>query len=90
VNVAVFLYGCNLDCLFCQNEAHRHLQLPPLVNLNAFVSRIRANPKAECVCYFGGSPEPQLPFALRASKRILELEKEDNGKVGKKVTAVKT
>ncbi|MCP1392791.1 MAG: radical SAM protein [Methanothrix harundinacea] len=74
VNVAVFLYGCNFDCLFCQNESHRRLHLPPLVSLEALVSRIGANPGAECVCYFGGSPEPQLPFALRASKRLLDLE----------------
>ncbi len=73
VNMAVFFYGCNFDCLFCQNESHRHLQLPPLVSLEDFVSRVKSNPKAECVCYFGGSPEPQLPFALRASKRLLEL-----------------
>jgi len=76
VNVAVFLYGCNFDCLFCQNESHRELRLPPLVSLDAFVSRVRANPKAECVCYFGGSPEPQLPIALRASKRMLEMKDE--------------
>jgi pyruvate formate lyase activating enzyme len=82
VNVAVFLYGCNFDCLFCQNESHRHLRLPPLVSLDAFVSRVRANPKAECVCYFGGSPEPQLPFALRASKRMLDLDEGGGGKDG--------
>ncbi len=82
VNVAVFLYGCNFDCLFCQNESHRELQLPPLMSLDAFVSRVRSNPKAECVCYFGGSPEPQLPFALRASKRMLEMEEKDDRKGG--------
>jgi len=79
VNVAVFFYGCNFDCLFCQNESHRQLRLPPLVSLDAFVSRVKSNPKAECVCYFGGSPEPQLPFALRASKRLVELLDEGDG-----------
>ncbi len=28
-----------------------------------------------CVCYFGGSPEPQLPFALKASREMLERVK---------------
>jgi pyruvate formate lyase activating enzyme len=27
---------------------------------------------ARCICYFGGTPEPQLPFLLRATKEILE------------------
>lgn len=77
VNVAVFLYGCNFDCLFCQNESHKQLQIPPLVSLESFVSRIKSNPKAHCVCYFGGSPEPQLPFALRASNMLIEDDELD-------------
>jgi pyruvate formate lyase activating enzyme len=27
-------------------------------------------PTVRCVCFFGGTPEPQLPFALRAARRI--------------------
>jgi Pyruvate-formate lyase-activating enzyme len=70
-NVAVFFYGCNFDCLFCQNESHKQVQIPPMVSLESFVSRIEKNRRARCVCYFGGSPEPQLPFAIEASERLL-------------------
>jgi len=34
--------------------------------------------QVRCVCFFGGSPEPQLHFALRVSRRIVE---ESRGKV---------
>jgi pyruvate formate lyase activating enzyme len=30
------------------------------------------NPKISCICWFGGSPEPQLPWALRASRRAVK------------------
>jgi pyruvate formate lyase activating enzyme len=33
---------------------------------------VKGRGNAYCVCYFGGSPEPQLPFALRASEAILD------------------
>ena len=41
-----------------------------LVELTLRESRIT------CWCWFGGSPEPQLPFALNASRRILEEKPE--------------
>jgi pyruvate formate lyase activating enzyme len=28
--------------------------------------------RIKCICHFGGSPEPQLPFALRFSERVLD------------------
>jgi len=35
------------------------------------------NRRITCWCWFGGSPEPQLPFTINASRRILE-EKPSN------------
>lgn len=71
LNLAVFFYGCNFDCLFCQNAQHKHLEEGNLVPLEEFVATALA-PRIRCVCFFGGSPEPQLPFALRASRAIAE------------------
>ncbi|MDF2956074.1 MAG: Pyruvate-formate lyase-activating enzyme [Candidatus Alkanophagales archaeon MCA70_species_2] len=71
VNIAVFFYGCNFDCLFCQNESHKEFWRAPLVKLEDFVSSIKNNERAYCVCYFGGSPEPQLPFAVKASEMLV-------------------
>ncbi|MGY4707338.1 radical SAM protein [Candidatus Bipolaricaulota sp. J31] len=70
VNFAVFFYGCNFDCLFCQNAQHKHLEEGELVPVGEFAERALA-PRVKCVCFFGGSPEPQLPFAIRASKELL-------------------
>jgi pyruvate formate lyase activating enzyme len=68
-NLAVFPYGCSFDCMFCQNYEHKFIDRAEQVNENSLAERAR---KAACVCYFGGTPEPQLPFLLRATKRILE------------------
>jgi pyruvate formate lyase activating enzyme len=71
VNIAVFFYSCNFDCIFCQNASHKDFGMIKPVSVNEFVSRVKQRGNAYCVCYFGGSPEPQLPFALRASEAIL-------------------
>jgi pyruvate formate lyase activating enzyme len=71
-NLAVFFYGCNFNCLFCQNASHKELKRSSLLTLKAFTEKVRAASKISCICYFGGSPEPQLPFALNASKRLRE------------------
>ena len=72
-NLAIFFYGCNFDCAFCQNSSHKDVDLAPSYGIDDLVERTLHNTKITCWCFFGGSPEPQLPFALRASKRILEL-----------------
>ncbi|RLF11445.1 MAG: radical SAM protein [Thermoprotei archaeon] len=71
-NYAVFFYGCNFDCLFCQNAAHKELAGAPTVTVKEFVRHVVRNEDYTCICYFGGSPEPQLPFAINASRRVLE------------------
>ncbi len=65
VNLSVFFYGCGFDCLFCQNASHKQLSQGTNISTNKFVDIIKGNPRISCVCYFGGSPEPQLPFANR-------------------------
>jgi pyruvate formate lyase activating enzyme len=42
------------------------------MKMSEFVEQVKFNKKIKCICYFGGSPEPQLPFALKASKNVLE------------------
>lgn len=71
-NYAVFFYGCNFDCLFCQNASHKSFSRSNKVSIEEFVKPVIDDPSYTCVCYFGGSPEPQMPFALKASKRMLE------------------
>ena len=73
-NLAVFFYGCSFDCLFCQNHSHKHLAGAPILTEDKLVAAALL-PEVRCVCFFGGSPEPQLPFAIRASRRILKESK---------------
>jgi pyruvate formate lyase activating enzyme len=68
-NLAVFLYGCSFDCLYCQNSEHKLLEKAPTLPLEQLVERA-ADPRVVCVCFFGGSPEPQFPFVLEAAERI--------------------
>jgi pyruvate formate lyase activating enzyme len=70
-NLAVFFYGCNFDCLFCQNASHKEIARAPAIREDDLV-RAALDPTVRCVCYFGGSPEPQMAYALRVSERIIE------------------
>lgn len=74
-NLAVFFYGCNFDCLFCQNYSHKYIDKAPKMKMSEFVDQVKSNEEIKCICYFGGSPEPQLPFALKASEEILKTRK---------------
>ncbi len=70
-NLAIFLYGCNFDCFFCQNATHRDVSTARIVTVDALVTQTQHNPAISCWCFFGGSPEPQLPFAIHASKTVI-------------------
>lgn len=71
-NLALFFYGCNFDCLFCQNYSHKRVEDAPVVTVSQLVDETLANQRISCWCFFGGSPEPQLPFAVRASEEVLK------------------
>lgn len=85
-NLAVFFQACTFNCLYCQNwhfrEATGKAKLSPLHRLVSAV-----DPQTSCLCFFGGDPTCQLPFALKASKlarekkrsRILRICWETNG-----------
>jgi len=68
-NLAVFPFGCSFDCVFCQNYEHKFIEKAEHVSEDSLIRRAE---KATCICYFGGTPEPQFPFLLKATKKILE------------------
>ena len=70
-NLAVFFYGCNFDCLFCQNASHKDLNRSRRVSAETLAGRVASDSKISCICFFGGSPEPQLPFAINASEEAM-------------------
>ena len=81
-NLAVFFAGCDLDCLFCQNWEHRRMieevRVSDVRSVEELVRVALDNDRITCVCYFGGDPGPHIPYALEASRRIIN---NSNGKV---------
>jgi len=71
VNLAVFYYGCNFDCLYCQNYSHKFVSEKNSVGLEEMVEKTMPE-RVKCICHFGGSPEPQLPFAVKFSREVLK------------------
>jgi pyruvate formate lyase activating enzyme len=69
-NLAVFFYGCNFNCLFCQNASHKMVHSAPELTEDELVNRVCGS-SVRCICFFGGSPEPQFPFALRVARRVM-------------------
>jgi pyruvate formate lyase activating enzyme len=69
---AAFLYGCSFDCLFCQNSSHKHFSKRHMVDVESLADRIYNNKNITCICYFGGTPEVQLPFTINLANHILE------------------
>jgi pyruvate formate lyase activating enzyme len=69
-NLAVFFSSCNFDCLFCCNWHWRHnaASLKPIISAQELVNAV--HPRVSCVCYFGGTSGPQLPFAINTSRLI--------------------
>lgn len=71
-NLAAFFYSCSFNCLFCQNSSHKYVDSAPVMHINQVVQQAENNKRISCLCWFGGSPEPQLPFALKVSQLAFE------------------
>ncbi|MCS7232548.1 MAG: radical SAM protein [Synergistetes bacterium] len=73
-NLAVFFHACSLNCLFCQNWQFKELSLRSETRkVEELVDSV--NFKVSCICFFGGDPSPQLPFAIKVSEKTLENTK---------------
>ncbi|MHA2173900.1 MAG: radical SAM protein [Candidatus Hodarchaeales archaeon] len=75
-NLACFMYGCNFDCFGCQNPSHKDLDHAERYSFDKFLSKAK-NPRTSCICWFGGSPEPQLTWAIRASRRVIKAKEQN-------------
>jgi pyruvate formate lyase activating enzyme len=79
---AAFLYGCTFSCLFCQNASHKHFSKRYLFDVETLANQIVKNEKITCLCYFGGTPESQLPFTIHLAEKILEkIKKKDKSRI---------
>jgi pyruvate formate lyase activating enzyme len=75
---AAFLYGCTFNCLFCQNASHKYFSKKHLFDAESLANQIVRNVDITCICYFGGTPETQLPFTINLSNKILEKVKRED------------
>lgn len=88
-NLAVFFDACNFNCLFCQNWSFKQSSGSSCNWQTVEAVTKVVNERTSCICYFGGDPGPQVPFAVRVSKqarrenpgRILRICWETNGNV---------
>ncbi len=75
-NLAVFFAGCDLDCLFCQNWEHRKMISKAWVgnvrSTKELIETALSNDRVTCICYFGGDPGPNAPYALEVSRKVVE------------------
>ena len=86
-NLAVFFEACNFNCLYCQNWSFKKTQISHCgwSSVDCLAEAVR--PNTSCICFFGGDPGPQLPYALRVSEmvraahpeRVLRICWETNG-----------
>ncbi|MEN3047407.1 MAG: hypothetical protein ABDH63_01305 [Candidatus Caldarchaeales archaeon] len=56
----------------CQNWTHKALSRGKRITTRELVEVTLRNERITCWCWFGGSAEPQLPFAVNASRTVLE------------------
>jgi len=79
-SAAVFLGTCSYHCLYCQNMKWRKMasEKEPVLRREELVEKIASDRSITCLCWFGGSPEPQSPFVYEVSKELTErAEQED-------------
>ncbi len=78
-NLAVFFAGCNLDCVFCQNWDHKNIVVSTNLreryrfSATELVDKAIKDSRVTCICYFGGDPGPHIIYALKVSRKIVEL-----------------
>lgn len=68
-NLAVFFEACNFNCLYCQNWSFKEPKQAVSRWMSVEEIAHAVNRKTSCICYFGGDPTPQLPYALRVSEK---------------------
>jgi len=74
-NLAVFFQACSFNCLFCQNWHYKEKIFSSKKITSSQLADVISE-KTACVCYFGGDPTPQLPFAIKFSELALEKNKD--------------
>jgi len=80
LNASLFLGTCCFHCLYCQNtDWHRMIhKKKELMKTEELVDWMLSEERFTCMCWFGGTPEPQIPFVYEVSRRVREEAKKQN------------
>jgi len=70
-NLAVFFNACSFNCLGCQNWHFRDKSEAVVGDVSARALADRVDGRTSCICFFGGDPTPQLPYAVEVSRLSL-------------------
>lgn len=73
-NLAVFFCACSFNCLYCQNW-HFRLEIRKKIKYGIEDLLDAIDEKTSCICFFGGDPSCQLPYAIEVSKAALKKKK---------------
>ncbi|MCX7823022.1 MAG: radical SAM protein [Syntrophobacterales bacterium] len=85
-NLAIFFHTCSFNCLFCQNWSFKEdMRYGKPFSPEELLYLV--DESTSCVCFFGGDPGSQMPFAIEFSKlaikhrrgRLLRICFETNG-----------
>lgn len=89
-NLAVFIESCSADCLFCQNWHFRTTKRKSFLRAEELASAV--TPTTFCICFFGGDPSTQMPFAMKVARmrRDVAICWETNGLMNPKVCETAT
>lgn len=75
-NLAVFFHACSFNCLYCQNwhfrEESKRSSARSVDGLTEAV-----DDRTSCICFFGGDPTPQMPYALAAARKARKKKSGD-------------
>ncbi len=70
-NLAIFFHACSFNCLYCQNWQFKKRTYDKVyTDIEDLLKTIKED--VSCICFFGGDPTCQLPFALRFSNEALK------------------
>ncbi|MCS7280844.1 MAG: radical SAM protein [Desulfobacterota bacterium] len=73
-NLAVFFCACSFNCLYCQNW-HYRIETKKSIRVSKETLLEEIDDKTSCICFFGGDPSCQMPFAIAFSKLALKKSK---------------
>lgn len=73
-NLAIFFHTCSFNCLFCQNwHFKEEAQYGKLYSPEELAYLL--DDATSCVCFFGGDPSSQMPFAIAFSEFAMDYRK---------------